>query len=182
MEQALTLSQFGLWCFALVQFVLYGVFLRTIGRFLKQVRLQPTTVQRVSLTVSQTAPPFRAVDQMGRTVEIGAAEGQATLMLFVLHTCAICHSILPHLQEVRARYPELNVIVIASEEGAGEEAQIPEDVSFIRSNAIRKEYFVTYVPAMVMLSHDRRVLGTARAVSIGDFENRLEMYTKTAGI
>jgi hypothetical protein len=181
MEQALTLSQFGLWVFALVQFVLYGVFLRMVGRFLKEVRLRPPTVQRASLTVSEAAPAFRAVDQMGRTVEIGPAQERPVLMLFVLHTCTICHQILPRLQEIKARYPRLDLIVIASEEGEGEDGAIPEDVSFIRSNAIRKQYFVTYVPAMVMLSRNRRVLGTARAVSLGDFENRLEQYAKTAG-
>lgn len=182
MEQALTLSQFGLSCFALVQFVLYGVFLRVLGRFLKQVRLQPPEVKRVSLTIGQTAPLLRADDQMGRTVEIGATKGQVVLLLFVLHTCQICHTILPRLHEVRARYPEMQLIVIASEEGEGEDVHIPEDVSFIRSNTIGKQYFVTYVPAMVMLNRDRRVLGSSRVVSIGDFENRLELYTKTAGI
>jgi hypothetical protein len=181
MEQALTLSQFGLWCFALIQFVLYGVFLRIIGRFLKQVRLQPPEVKRVSLTVGQDAPSFQAVDQMGRTVEIGAAQGPATLMLFILHTCEICHSILPRLHELRARYPEMKWIVVASEEGEGEDVGIPEDVSFIRSNEIRKQYFVTYVPAMVMLSHDRRVLGSARAIDVSDFENRLQRYAEITG-
>lgn len=181
MEQTLALSQFGLWCLALVQFVLYGVLIRLIARFLKQMRLQPTSVKRISLTVGQAAPPFRAVDQRGRTVEIGAEQGQAALLLFVLHTCEICHSILPRLHEVSTRYPELQLIVIASEEGAGEDANLPEQVALIRSNSIRKEYFVTYVPAMVMLSRDRRVLGSARAVSVEDFEKRLEMYTKTAG-
>lgn len=182
MEQALTLSQFGLWVFALVQFVLYGVFLRSIGRFLKRMRLKQPTVQRVSLTIGQTAPAFRGGDQLGRTVEIGTAHGQPVLMLFILHTCQICHSIVPRLHEVRARYPEMQLIVIASEEGEGEDGNIPDEVSFIRSNSIRKEYFVTYVPAMVMLSRDRRVLGTHRATSIGDFEARLESYTKTAGL
>lgn len=182
MEQTLTLSQFGLWCFALVQFLLYGVFLRMIGRFLKGVRLQQPPVKQISLTVDQTAPPFQAVDQKGRTVEIGAEQGQAVLLVFVLHTCTICHSILPRLHEMRMRYPELQLIVIASEEGDGENATIPEEISLIRSNAIRKEYFVTYVPAMVMLSRERRVLGSARAVSVDDFEKRLEMFTKTAGV
>lgn len=181
MEQTLALSQFGLWCLALVQFVLYGVLLRLIGRFLKQVRLQPATVKRISLTVGQTAPPFRAVDQMGRTVEIGVGQGQAVLLLFVLHTCEICHSILPRLPEILARYPEMQLIVIASEEGEGEDTNIPEELSFIRSNSIRKEYFVTYVPAMVMLSRERQVLGSARVVSVDEFEIRLEMYAKTAG-
>lgn len=182
MEQALTLSQFGLWLFALVQFVLYGVFLRMTGRFLKEVRLRPPAVQRVSLTVTEAAPPFRAVDQMGRTVEIGPPQERAVLLLFVLHKCHICQQILPELQEIKARYPELDLIVIASEEGVGEDAMIPDDVSFIRSGTIRKQYFVTYVPAMVMLSRDRRVLGTARATSLGDFESRLALYAKTAGI
>jgi len=182
MEQALILSQFGLWCLALVQFVLYGVLLRLIGRFLKRVRLQPPAVGRYSLTIGQAAPSFQAVDQRGRTVEIGTEPGFSVLLLFVLHKCEICHSILPRLQEVRARYPELQIIVVASEEGEGEDIHIPEDVSFIRSNEIRKQYFVTYVPGLVMLNRQRRVVGSARAVNVEDFEKRLEQYAEVAGV
>jgi hypothetical protein len=178
MEQAFNLSQFGLWVFALVQFVLYGVFLRIVGRFLKQVRLQAPTVKRTALTVSQMAPPFRAVDQAGRTVEVGPKQKRATLVLFIRHTCMVCHQIIPRLKEVQERYPELQLVVIGSEEGEGETDRLHDDVSFIRSNAIRQAYFVKYVPAMVMLGHDSRVLAISRAVSVGDFESRLERFAR----
>lgn len=180
MEQALTLSQFGLWVFLLAQFVLYGVFLRMAGKFLQGVRQRPPVVKRASLTVNDLAPAFRAVDQVGRMVEVGVAQERAVLLLFVLSTCQICHEILPRLQEVKGRYPELDLIVIASEEG--EFGAISEDVSLIRSQEIRKQYFAKYVPAMVMVSRDSRVLGTARAVSFGDFENRLKRYVAAAGL
>ncbi|TCP52789.1 F plasmid transfer operon protein TraF [Tumebacillus sp. BK434] len=174
MEQTWTLSQVGLWCFALVQFILYGVFLRMIGQFLKRVRLQPVTVRRAALAPGETAPPIRASDQQGRKVELAA--GQLTLCLFVLHTCEICHSILPRLSDIGAQYPEMKIIVIASEDGVGEDAGLPERVSFVRSNEIRKEYLITYVPAMVMVSGAGRVLGAARVMSADDFEKRLELY------
>lgn len=182
MENAFYLSQFGLWILALIQFVLYGVFLRMIGRFLKQMRLQAPTVKRTALTVSQMAPPFQMLDQSGRMVQVGPDQQRATLLLFIRHTCMVCHQIIPQLKDVQERYPELQLIVVGAEDGEGETDRLHEDVPFVRSDAIRREYFVKYVPAMVMLDRNSRVLATSRAVSIGDFESRLEQYAKTAGL
>ena len=55
----------------------------------------------------------------------------------------ICHQILPRLKEVQERYPELQLVVIGSEEGEGKTDRLHDDVSFIRSDAIRQEYFAS---------------------------------------
>ncbi|TCP53919.1 AhpC/TSA family protein [Tumebacillus sp. BK434] len=177
MEQALIVSNVGLWIVVSVHFFLYHRFAKQLGGFLQKVRLEPPNEQKRGLHIGDRAPEFRVLDHVGREVVLEA--GQKVMLLFTLSKCEICKEIFPHLKEVRTQYADKRWIVITEGEVDDEKAAyVPTDVPLLSSSEIRKNYGIKYVPALVLLDQNLRVIANDRVFSYHDLLKRLELYDK----
>lgn len=183
MNQAFQLSNIVLGVCSIFLFVMYISLMRTLRRFAQEVREKPPEKSRRVLTLNEIPPIFSLPDHLGRTVNLEENAGRPTLLLFTLSTCGICQTIMPHFGDVATQYPNLRIIVIASDERRSEEEvqHLPPSISLVRSDALRKEqYMIKYVPVMMLLNRDLRIVAHDRVNSWQDFEKRLSLYEERA--
>lgn len=72
-----------------------------------------TAVAQQQLKAGQDAPAFAAQSISGEQINLADMQGKVVVMTFWSTKCAICHSEIPKLNQIAARYRDKNVVFLA---------------------------------------------------------------------
>jgi peroxiredoxin len=72
-----------------------------------------TAVAQQQLKTGQDAPAFAAQSMSGEQINLADMQGKVVVMTFWSTKCAICHSEIPKLNQIAARYRDKNVVFLA---------------------------------------------------------------------
>lgn len=106
------------------------------------------------------APPWRAVDFAGRTVDFPAvAEGKPTVVVFWATWCGYCRAFMPYLKDIQADYAAHGVKVVAinaKEDGSGDPRAYVQGLGFApiavtNGDAIAASYGIQYIPGLLIV-------------------------------
>jgi Peroxiredoxin len=70
-------------------------------------------VAQQQLKTGQPAPEFAAQTLNGQAINLSDMQGKVVVMTFWSTKCAICHSEIPKLNQIAARYRDKNVVFLA---------------------------------------------------------------------
>ena len=129
--------------------------------FLIAASLVATT--SLAVEAGDEAPPFRAWDFAGESVEFPAAgDASTTVVIFWATWCAYCKAFMPWLEQIEADYRDRGVEVLtinAKEDGSGNPAEYIAALEFpmtaVRSgNPIARAWGVEFIPGVFVVSSD----------------------------
>ena len=72
-----------------------------------------TAVAQQQLKTGQDAPAFAAQSMSGQAINLADMQGKVVVMTFWSTRCAICHSEIPKLNQIAARYRNKDVVFLA---------------------------------------------------------------------
>ncbi len=138
MVEALLISTVVLWVVVVVLAVAVLALVRQVGVLHERVAPAGALVGREGPRVGEPAPQLNAPDWSGRPVSIGgnAADGKATLLVFVSPTCPVCKTMLEILDAVLHTEQRWLRVVLASD-GTREEHE-----PFVRAHRLAERPYV----------------------------------------
>ena len=106
------------------------------------------------------APPFKAADFDGRTIEFPAvAAGKPAIVVFWATWCPYCKAFMPYLKNINADYSSYGVKVVAidaKEDGQGDPRAYVRALGFkpiaiANGDAIADDYGIKYIPGVLIV-------------------------------
>jgi len=117
------------------------------------------------IDVGDNAPAFAASDASGRIVEFPqVAAGRPVVLLFWATWCPYCKALMPHLDELRTKYREQGVKVLALniKEDADPAAHLLEKgydfTLLLEADGVAERYGVRFTPGLFVVDGAGRVL------------------------
>lgn len=138
MVEALLISNLVLWVVVVVLAIAVLALVRQVGVLHERVAPAGALVGREGPRVGEPAPQLSAFDWAGRPVSVGgsAADGKATLLVFVSPSCPVCKTMLEILDAVLHSEQRWLRLVLASD-GAREEHE-----AFVRAHGLAERPYV----------------------------------------
>lgn len=115
----------------------------------------------IAVEQGDAAPPFKAIDFDGRTVEFPAvAAGKPAVVVFWATWCSYCKAFMPYLKAIAADYAAHGIKVVtinAKEDGRGGDPQAYvrglgfAPVAVANGDSIAAAYGVQYIPGLMIV-------------------------------
>jgi peroxiredoxin len=118
------------------------------------------SLNQSSLQVGTAAPDFELTALSGESVRLSQYRGQPVLLTFAATWCPDCRTETPLLQKLHTSHPELNMVLVDSNESAPivqdfvDEFGITQTVLLDRYGTISKKYQIVAIPTQLFIDAD----------------------------
>jgi thioredoxin-related protein len=138
-----------LWCVILSMLFINFYLSKYVVNFLNRFRITGSHATKLDLSPGDTAPLFREKNQNKDEVKLVDNEGKDTILIFVKKDCSYCKEIISGLSLITKHID--NRIIIISREKIEYMLSDNKNIHFIISNEIFDNYFISSVPALIIV-------------------------------
>ncbi|MFG0213248.1 hypothetical protein ACFU8X_09095 [Brevibacillus porteri] len=177
METFIQWSVIALWVFVIVQFVVIYLLTKLVADFINKLQAKEKEPS-VDNWIGSRAPVLIDNSPSGTSIDFTEMKSHSTLALFTAEGCPICQQIIPHLEKVKLRFPQLKLLVVYSGKLI-RETQNQDDIQYIDSAISFSMYQIDAIPSAVLI--DKKGIILAKE-SIPTFHYLLALLEKHVDI
>lgn len=182
MNTFLVVSNVVLWVLLIAQLIVFFFVTRWTAKFVQNFQVAaPGSQSKSAPVVGSRAPLFSEEDHRGDIVTLNKSAGRRTLLLFTLDTCSICQQFMEELPTLWQRDADLRIVVVAPEDLAAPDKEVPQGVSFIRSHSLMENYMIQQVPFAVLINSQGYIEEAERIANLRQVADKLPDLKRSAG-